>query len=83
MTERFQQNKALFRRFTAIDGEIKNHIFMAVQPVFLSALVDQLAGFGQVNALQMLQRFFNYYGEIDEIDIKENAVKMMRPYNPI
>ena len=29
----------------------------------------------------MLQHIFTRYGEIDEINLKENTVKMMRPYN--
>ena len=55
---------------------------MAVQPVFLSPLVDQLEGFGLVFALQMIQHLFTSYRAIDEIDLEENAVKMMRPYDP-
>ena len=54
---------------------------MAVQPVFLSPLVDQLTGFWQISALQMLQHLFTFYGAIDEINVKENAVKIMEPFN--
>ena len=30
----------------------------------------------------MLQHLFASYGAIEEIDLKENAVKMMGPYDP-
>ena len=50
--------------------------------VFLSPLVYQLTGFGQVSALTMMQHLFSRYGAIDEIDLGENAVKMMGPYDP-
>ena len=30
----------------------------------------------------MLQHLFRYYGAIDEIDLEENAVKMMGEYDP-
>ena len=53
-----------------------------MEPVLLSPLVDQLTGFGQVSALTMLQHLFSRYGEIDEIDLEENAVKIIGPYNP-
>ena len=46
-TERFRQNQALFRRYTAVDKALKNQIVTAVQTDFLSSLVDQLIGFGQ------------------------------------
>ena len=51
-------------------------------PVFLSPLVDQLIGFGQVSALTMLKHLLSSKGEIDEIDLEENAVKIMGPYDP-
>ena len=55
---------------------------MAVKPVFLYSLVELLTGFGQVSALAMLHHIVTSYGVIDESDLKENAVKMMEPYDP-
>ena len=54
---------------------------MAVQPFFLSPLVYQLEGFRQVTALQIIQHLFSSYGVINGINLKENVVKMIRPYN--
>ena len=53
-----------------------------MQPVLKSPRMNQLTGFGQVTAIHMLQHFFSSYGAIDEIDLKENAVNMMGPYDP-
>ena len=55
---------------------------MAVEPVFLSPLVDQLTCFGPVSALTILQHQFDSYGAIGKIDLEENAVKMIGPYEP-
>ena len=44
-TENFGQNQALFRRYAAVDGNVKNQIVTAVEPVFLSPLVDQFTVF--------------------------------------
>ena len=82
VTEKIRQNQALFRKYTAVDGSWKNQIVAVVEPVLLSPLVDQLTGFGQVSALTMLQHLFIRYGVIDKIDLKDNAVKMMGPYDP-
>ena len=65
-----------------MDGAFKKQIFTAVEPVFLSPLVDQLTGFGQVSALTILQNLFSSYEAIEKIDLKENAVNMMGPYYP-
>ena len=55
---------------------------MEVQPVFLSPLMEQLTGLGQVNALQMIHHLFNSYGAIDKTDLKEHALNMVGPYEP-
>ena len=44
-TEKFQQNQALFCKYTVVEGALKKQIVTAVEPVFLSPLVDQLTGF--------------------------------------
>ena len=76
-TEKLQQNQALFRKYTAVDRAFKKQIVAAVEPVFLSPLVDQLTGFVQVSSLTMTQQLFYSYWEIGEIDPEEYAVKMM------
>ena len=42
VTKKFRQNQAMFLKYTAIDGALKKQIIVAVGPVFLSPLVDQL-----------------------------------------
>ena len=63
-----------------MDRALKKQIVTAVKLVFLSALVDQLTVSGQVSALQMLHQLFTSYGEIDEVDLEENAAKMIGSY---
>ena len=81
-TEKFQQNQAMFRKYTAVYGALKKHIVVAVEPVFLSPLLYQIAGFVQVPALTILQNLFSSYRVIDKINLEENAVKMMGLYDP-
>ena len=82
-TQKFRQNQTLFRKYTAMDRTLKNQTSMAVEPVFLFPLVNQLTGFEQVSALTMLKHLFSRYGDIDEIYLEENAVKMMDPYDSV
>ena len=81
-TENFQQNPSTFLKYTTVDGALKKQIVMLVKPVFLSPLVDQLTGFGQVSTLTMRQHLFSRYRAIKKIDLKENAVNMMGLYDP-
>ena len=82
VNEKFRNNQAMFRKYTAVDGALKNKIVVAVEPVLLSPLMYQLTGFRQVYALTMLQHIFARYRAIGKIDLKENTVKMMGPYDP-
>ena len=82
-TENSWQNQAQFQKYTALDVALKNQIIMTLEPVFLSPLVDQLTWSWKVSAINILQHLFSSYGTIDEIDLEENAVKMMGTYYPI
>ena len=53
-----------------------------MEPFFLSPMVDQLTRFVYVSALTIIQHLFSSYRVIDKIDLEENAVKMIGPYNP-
>ena len=55
---------------------------MAVEPVLLPPLVDQITRFEQVSTLTMLQHLFSSYDEIEKIDLEENYIKMIGPYDP-
>ena len=65
-----------------MEGAFKNKIVTAVEPVFLSPLVYQLTGFGLVSALTILQLISSSYRAIEKIELEDNAVNMMGPYNP-
>ena len=80
-TEKFRQNQVLFRKYTAVYGDLKKQIVTTVEPIFLYPLVNQLTGFGQVSAITMLKHLFSSYRSIKKIDLKENSFKMMGPYN--
>ena len=62
--ERFGENQALFRRCTAIDGAIKKLIGTVVQQFFLLLIMDNMTGFRQVTAIEVMQNLFRSYGSI-------------------
>ena len=41
--------------------------------------MDQLKVFGKFMPLEIIKHIFISYGEIDKIDLKENAIKIMGP----
>ena len=80
-TEGFRQNQVLFRCFTTTNEAIKKQIITSVEQIFFLPIKDQVTCFGQLTALEMMDHIFRAYRLIDEINVKENALKMMRPYN--
>ena len=44
--------------------------------------MDQLPWYGKATAIKILKHFFSSYGEIDKINLAENAVNIMKPYKP-
>ena len=54
-----------------MDVAIKKHIVTAVEPVFLSPMVYQMTGIGQVSELIILQHIFKNYGAIDKINLEK------------
>ena len=72
----------LFRKYTVVEGALKNQIVTALEPVFLSPLVDQLTGFFTGVRANHDAAYICQLQAIDEIDLEENSVKMMGPYGP-
>ena len=82
-TEKFQKKQAMFRKYTPVEIALKNQVITAVEPVFLSPLVDQIIGSRQISALTILHNLLLIYGIIDAIDLEEKTVKMMGPYDHV
>ena len=65
-----------------MDISLKNQIVTLVEPVFIYPLVNQLPGFGQVSVPTMLHHLFASFRAVEKINLEENAVIMMEPYDP-
>ena len=63
-TEGLRQNQALFRRCTTVEGNIKKKTVTEVQQVFLSPIMEQMKGSGQLMAIKMLQHLFRSYSKL-------------------
>ena len=80
-TGRFKQNQALFQKYNAVYGYLRNTIIQSIKPVFLSPTKGEFTGFGQVVALEMTDNLFGAYRVIDEIGLEENSVCMVGVYH--
>ena len=69
------------QQYIASNGALKQQVIAAMETIFLYPIKDQLTSFGQLTALNMMDHLFSSYEEIDNINLEENDVKMMGPYN--
>jgi len=82
VNDRHKRQQRIFEKYGNTDKALKKQIEATVEEDFLSTLRNELTGFNQVTALQMIHHLYVTYGEIDEVDIDENLVAMMKPYDP-
>eukprot|EP00978_Attheya_sp_CCMP212_P022416 scaffold66914_cov33-Attheya_sp.AAC.3 len=61
---------------------LKKQIESAVERAYLAELRDQLTGFSQVTAFDLMEHLYDNYGLIDDVDLEVNQVTMMKPYDP-
>jgi hypothetical protein len=80
--DKFKRQQRAFEKYHNADKALKKQIENTVEADFLSALNNELTGFGRVTALQMVTYLYKTYGKIDDEDIEKNNVDMMKPYDP-
>eukprot|EP00978_Attheya_sp_CCMP212_P021255 scaffold61947_cov63-Attheya_sp.AAC.1 len=78
----YKRNQRVYEKYGNTDKALKKQIEATVEEDFLSTLHHELTGFNQVTALQMVTHLYTTYGDIDKVDIEDNQVAMMKPYNP-
>ena len=66
--------------YTTVNSTLNKYTIHAVDTVFLSLIKYHLAGFSQVISPEIMHCVFGAYGAIDNIEIKENTVRIMGAY---
>eukprot|EP00978_Attheya_sp_CCMP212_P008919 scaffold21039_cov30-Attheya_sp.AAC.2 len=78
----YKRNQSVYEKYRNTDKALKKQTEATVEEDFLSTLRHKLTGFNQVTALQMVMHLYSTYGDIDKVDIEDNLVTMMKPYDP-
>ena len=71
----------MFQWYTNLYGFLKKQIIHAVEPVFMSLIKDHLPGFVQITALEMMNHLYSTFGDINDIELEDNSVRMMGAYH--
>jgi hypothetical protein len=61
---------------------LKNQIISVFEPMFLDVLNDNMVGFSNISARDMLDHLFRTYGNITAVDLEINFENMRRAWDP-
>eukprot|EP00978_Attheya_sp_CCMP212_P003539 scaffold7427_cov54-Attheya_sp.AAC.1 len=62
----------LYKWYQTTDKALKKQIETAIDQPYLAELCDQLTGFNQVSAFNLLEHLYDNYGLIDDVDLETN-----------
>jgi hypothetical protein len=72
----------IFRTWTTVEQALKKQIVTAFEPMYLEILRNDMVGFSNTNARDMLDHLFLYYGSITAVDLEQNWENMRKAWDP-
>lgn len=80
--EQWRQQHRQYHTYNNCHKALKIQLAAAIEAEYLAAIKNDLIGFEGVSLLAMLAHLYDTYGDIDDKDIEENNIKMMKQYDP-
>jgi hypothetical protein len=79
---RWDEATNAFKTYNTVQSALKNQIIMVFEPMYLEILNDDLVGFANTTARDMIDHLFLYYGSITVVDIEQNFENMCKAWYP-
>jgi hypothetical protein len=70
------------RTYTSVQQALKKQIINVFEPMYLDVLNDDMVGFSNISAWDMLDHLFTTYGNITAVDLENNFEHMRRAWDP-
>jgi hypothetical protein len=71
-----------YRTYTSVQQALKKQIITVFEPMNLDVLNDNMVGFANIIAREMLDHLFMTYGNITAVDLENNFEQMRRAWDP-
>jgi hypothetical protein len=71
-----------YRTYTSVQQALKNQIITVFEPMYLEVFNDDMVGFDNISARDMLDHLFTTYGNITAVDLENNFEHMCRAWDP-
>jgi hypothetical protein len=78
----WEEDVQTYRTYTSVQQALKKQIISVFEPMYLDVLNDNMVGFANISARDMLDNLFSTYGNITAVDLEINFEHMRQAWDP-
>jgi hypothetical protein len=78
----WEEDVQTYRTYTSAQQALKKQIISVFEPMYLDVLNDNMVGFTNISARDMLDHIFSTYGNITAVDLEINFEHMRQAWDP-
>jgi hypothetical protein len=78
----WEEEVQTYRTYTSVQQALKKQIINVFELMYLDVLNDDMVGFANISAWDMLGHLFTTYGNITAVDLENNFEHMRRAWDP-
>jgi hypothetical protein len=78
----WEEDVQTYQTYTSIQQALKKQIISVFEPMYLEILNDNMMGYANISARDMLDHLFEPYGNITAVDLEINFEHMRRVWDP-
>jgi hypothetical protein len=78
----WEEDVQTYRTYTSVQQALKKQIISVFGPMYLEVVNDNMVGFANISARDMLDHIFGTYGKITAVDLEINFEHMRRTWDP-
>jgi hypothetical protein len=79
----WEEDVQTYRTYTSVKQALKKQIIGVFEPMYLEILNDNMVGYANISARDMLDHLFETYGNITSVDLEVNFEHMRRHGIPV
>jgi hypothetical protein len=78
----WEEDVQTYRTCTSVQHALKKHVIRVFEPMYLDILNDNMVGYANISARDMLDHLFETYGNITAVDLEINFEHMRWAWDP-
>jgi hypothetical protein len=78
----WEEDVQTYRTYTSVQQALKKQIISVFEPMYLEILSDNMVGYANISARDMLDHLFENYGNITAVDLEINFKNVRRSWDP-